>query len=201
MNLQNKVAVITGSSCGIGEGVRVIRQRRGRWWSIRTPNRAGGEAVAGASARPRHGPAVQGVLSNEADVLNLFSKTEKFARWTPGQHAGQVFRQPSPSSRENWERPSTTTDVGGVLCARSPQSDVARAAFDHQHRLGARLEHTGRRGFMAIGGQGRVINFTRPWLSSWRLGSWSTPWRRASSTPGTLNASARSRTTPSSTPL
>jgi 3-oxoacyl-[acyl-carrier protein] reductase len=169
MNIKNKVAIITGSSSGIGRATAFLLAQEGVKIVINSnSNIVGGKEVAEQINRS-NGEAIyiQGDMSNEDDVLNLYRKTvEKFGTVDILiNNAGKTIAQPFiEASRDNWERAFNDNLLSAVFCSR----EAAKIMLPKKHgtiinTTSVRgLEHTGREGIMAYSAaKAAVINFTK----------------------------------------
>lgn len=169
MDIKGKVAIVTGSSSGIGKAIALLFAREGARIVVNSrSNTAGGMAVV-EQITQEGGQAiyVQGDLSDEQAVLELFRQTlDRFGTVdilinNAGTSAGQPFLQ---ATAEAWLKSLNNNLISAVLCSR----EAAKIMLEKGHgaiinTASVRgLEHTGREGIMAYSAsKAGLINFTK----------------------------------------
>lgn len=169
MNLKDKVAIITGSSSGIGRATAYLFAQQGAKVVVNShSNLAGGQEVV-TRINQMGGSALyfQGDMSVEANVIELFRQTlDKFGTVDILiNNAGKTISQPFvEASRENWERAFNDNLMSAVFCSREASKIMMaqnRGSIINTASVRG-LENTGREGIMAYSAaKAALINFTK----------------------------------------
>lgn len=169
MELESKVAVVTGSSANIGRAIALEFARQGARVVVHArANRSGGEAVAD-EIRNAGGEAifVQADLSDPSQVETLFSATHEAYGGVDilVNNAGSATAAPFlESDKQHWLGAFDANFFSAVLCAiQASRSMLARGAGKIINTASIRgLPHVGRPGIMAYSAaKAALINFTK----------------------------------------
>ena len=120
---ENRVAIVTGGSRGIGRAVALLLAERGYaiCLSYVSDSAAAQDVVDAIAAKGGQALAVKGDVGSEADVLALFRAADGLGRLTAlVNNAGvvDVKSNVADMSAERLQRMMTTNVVGSFLCAR-----------------------------------------------------------------------------------